>query len=751
MEAFEEEIVSMKDVRAALMVLINAWYRKMKLPNLARTQVKPPVLTVHKVASLLNDMASLSYMRPVIDQKSGKTVYQETEPMDDKSGKLERFNKIHERINDIECLKDIALKLNKAMLTDNTHSNFLEKMHGSLLAAIVNDKNTTNNLTELHETNEPLKQGQTCWFTLDSVVNSLKMRGKSLDELNGHLCTYTLYHNNDVKGGRTGKVIVCAQSAVGIDHIPERVAKMINESLRKYYHADGDYAMPVDLDQVQYNLDGGVDVNTGIRKLIRRTGIKGTGMKKGVVIADTPLVKDRGSDTLIEPRKAVSDMFMRGELDITRFSALVNKAISQQVKPLEDKDDENSSENKQTADITKGHEELQNMGSDEARQHLFNTLKAHMGNIPSYIKLLNAVASSMTVDQDSLDTAWKVVDGYENPAMTDDDYVNLANTVSSVSKYIIESTKGAFSKEHAPFAVEKLFDNENVVFASNVYPSKSGSTLEHAISLDEYLSVMSQIFNITLSDNTDNALQRLLKSAKNACSNIASFVTGVYALLEPALQDYGNVDSSTLSARKESNALAKQFSATEIDVAKMDKYIGFDSIKTIQDLTGKTVNSILPLSQYLNNVDMCINELAQSSDSNVDLALEKYTPEKLLDVNDALNTLINGNSKKGMSLDKAKQLLVNMLRTVTVTTAEPKAHTQAQQTTPVQPENTNETEQAPTKANPVTTEPSTDKTQQPDAPKTDEPPNQTVSSTMTPSDDIKPARRRSGRFNMDKV
>ena len=522
-----DEIVTMRDVRAALMVLINAWYRKMKLPEMVRKNAKPPVLSINEVSNLLSDMTSLSYMKPVADKSTGKIVYQETEPMEDGSGKLARYKKIHERLNDTTFLRDTAIKLNKAMFSDETHDNFLNKMHGSLIAAMLRSKNTDDHKMELHTTNEPLSQGQTCWFTLDSVISSMKMRHIPLDKLVGHLCTYQLYHKSDIKGGLTGKVIVCAQSAAGIDHIPERVAVMINKALRNRYGVQFDYAIPKDLSEVEYNLDGGVNVETKVRNIIRKKGLKNTGMNKGVEIADGPLIKYHND--LIEPRKAVSDLFMSGELDITCIKAMVYKSGGTQTKQQEDVDDEHSYANHQEADITRGHSELQYMGTDEVRQQMLNTLKIHMDNMQSYVNLLNAVASRMDVDPDNPDTAWKVVDGYENPSMTDDMYVNLANTVTRVSKYIIDSTTGAFSKEYAPFAVAKLFDNENVTFASNVYPDKSGSTADHNIRLDAYQAVMSQIFDSMLSENNDNAFRRLVTSAKAACSNIVSFVIGTDA------------------------------------------------------------------------------------------------------------------------------------------------------------------------------------------------------------------------------
>ena len=722
---------SLEHVRAVLMVLVNAWNKKMQLPELARGMAKPPVITAEVASQLAGDMATLTYMRPITDEKTGAITYAEVAPSDDDKDKKYQYDTIHERMDDPAFTKNLASVLNRAMIDEKVRDNFVGSMHGSLLAMLKNDQTkstkSNTNVGILSTNTGALHDGERCWFTLAAVTDKLAMKGQKLDALEGHLCTYQLFSRKDVYGGITGKVIVCSQEAAGVKDIPARVAEMINSALREKYNVDHDIAHVVNLSDVTFNVEAGTDPNTGRRKIVKHTGMTVRGMSVGVEIDCSERIQV-GKD-LLDPREVVSKLFKDDELPITRFSKLMFKSEGPADTGAEDPDTEAENENRVLGELTAGHERGQDLVSNEHRIAQVKLLGAHLIKLPNYIATLNSVAKLLDAESASKDTAWKVVP-YNQPDTSDDIYKTLASAVSSVSDYIINATSGVFSEENAPFAIDKLFAHENVRFASNVVPKKD----KGSISLDNYVSVMKQIITKCIKDAPSASYKTLISSAGTACNNLVSFETGVYELLSPGLHDYNEVDVKEVSEKRESSKLADQYRNAKIDVRTMDKYIGVDLSGLYADM-GSPLPKTMSLDDYLGRAYGYFDQTGDTEDALVD------TPKSLDAINDALKTLIGVSA--GNESSNATGVLNSVLKAVS-----PKAETPKPVETQVPPAQ-NEPKPKPTETPTPTPKPD----EEPKPTKPEQPqPQSTSTTTAEPPKEEKPAARvRKRTISFDEV
>lgn len=678
-------------VRKTLAVLLNAWNKKMQLPELIRGDAKPPVLTAETVSGWLHSLMGLRYMK-VVDVRGGQKIYNEVPPDASDPAKLYRYQELTKRIGNSTYMENLARRLNKALVDRSVLENVLNTEYCSLLAMVLADKSVKNDTGDIKANSGRMFDGKEYWFTLNSVANKVG----DLNKLKGHLCTYMMYDSHDVSGGRSGKVIICPTEAGGIKNIPQRVALMINQKLREKYNIDRDIAVVKPLAEITYNSNAG-DANNP--RVVTITGIKNTGMNYGVDIDCSERIEVAGA--FIDPRKAVSELFKADELPITLTDVESHSTQSTDERQHSlNTDVDNSMANKVDANLNRGQQMLKDQMDDSSDKKVLSLLETRKSKLKNSVAILNRLADALKGDGSKPNTAWKHAE-FKTPEKTADQYLNLANYVTSVSDYIIESTDGMFSKENAPFAYEVLFANRNVKFATNTVPQGK----EH-ITLDRYANAMIRILDVIESNLSEPAYKILITNARSALSNLKLYEEGVYQLLAPALKTYVNADVEKVEEKRKASDLAEKYQNAKINVEMMDRYTGFD----LAEKYGGMVKASMTLGEYLDNASAWVEKAAESDEfGNNDT--DSLIPEKLSIINTALTALLNGDIKSSAAavgvLDKAIQASTTQSEKPT----EPKRveETPAKEDEPVQPakEPTRSTEKPTQEAPAKTVKPET--------------------------------------------
>lgn len=636
-------------VRKTLAVLLNAWNKKMQKPELIRGDAKPPVLNADTVSGWVHSLMGLRYMR-VTDVKNGQKIYQEVPPDSSDPAKLFRYQELTKRIGNPAYMESLATRLNQALVDPSVLNNVLNTEFCSLLAMVMSNKLIKNDTGDIKASNGRVYDGKEYWFTLTAVANKVG----DLNKLKGHLCTYMTYDSHDVSGGRSGKVIVCPTEAGGIKNIPQRIAIMINQTLRDKYNLDRDIAVVKPLSEITYNDNAGDEKNPRVKTI---TGIKNTGMTYGVDIDCSERIEVGGA--FIDPRKAVSELFKSGELPITmtEFESNSTQSTEDRQHSMEDKI-ENSLANKADANLNRGHEMLKDQMDDSATKKAIGLIETRKSKLKTSVAILNQLANALNGDGSKPNTAWKYAE-FKTPEKTDDQYLNFANYVTSVSDYIIESTDGMLSKEYAPFAYEVLFANHNVKFATNTIPRGK----EH-ITLDRYANAMTRILVAINANLTDSSYKLMITNARSALSNLKLYEESVYQLLAPALKTYVNADVEKVEEKRKASDLAEKYQSAKINVALMDRYTGFD----LAEKYGGMIKGSMTLGEYLDKVSAWVEKAASSKTFGNDDDAASMIPEKLSVINTALTSLLNGDIKSAAA---AVGVLDKVIHAATATEAKP--------------------------------------------------------------------------------
>lgn len=625
-------------VRKTLAVLLNAWNKKMQKPELIRGNAKPPVLNAETVSGWVHSLMGLRYMK-VTDVRNGQKIYQEVPPDSSDPAKLFRYQELTKRIANSTYMESLTKRLNKALVDPSVLNNVLNTEYCSLLAMVLADKSVKPDTGDIKSHNGRMFDGKEYWFTLNSVANKVG----DLNKLKGHLCTYMMYDGRDVSGGRSGKVIICPTEAGGIKNIPQRIAMMINQKLHENYNIDHDIAVVKPLSDITYKVNAGDEKNP---RVITITGIKNTGMNYGVDIDCSERIEVDGA--FIDPRKAVSELFKSGELPITLTEVETHSTQSTEERQHSlNTDVENSLANKVDATLNRGHDLLKDEIDNSGIKKVLALLETRKSKLKSSVAILNQLADALNGDSSKPNTAWKHAE-FKTPEKNSDQYLNLANYVTSVSDYIIESTDGMFTKENAPFAYEVLFSNRNVKFATNTVPHGK----EH-ITLDRYANTMIRILDAIDANLTDASYKLLVANARSALSNLKLYEESVYQLLAPTIKTYVNTDVETVSEKRKASELAEKYQNTKINVAMMDRYTGFD----LDEKYGGMVKGTMTLGEYLDNASAWVEKTAASKTFGNDEDASNIIPEKLSVINTALTSLLNGDIKSAAAavgvLDKA--------------------------------------------------------------------------------------------------
>lgn len=625
-------------IRKTLAVLLTAWNRKMQMPELIRGNVKPPVLNAETVTGWMQSLMGLRYMK-LVDKVNGQNIYQEVAPDASDPAKLYRYQELTKRIGNPKYMENLAVRLNSAMTNTNVLENLLNKQFCSLFSMVLSDKSIKNDVSDVKTNTGRVFDGQQCWFTLDAVANKVD----DLNKLKGHLCTYTLYDSRDVAGGRTGKVIVCPLEAGGIKNIPQRLAMMINQKLREKYNVDRDIAVVKPLSEITYKIKAGDEKNP---RVLTINGVKGTGMTYGIDIDCSERIEVSGA--FVDPRKAVSELFKSDELPITMTSVETHSTQSTEERRHDmDTDAENALANQVDANILRGHKMLSDQMDNSGNKQIIALIETRKSKLKTSVGVLNMLASALNGDGSRPDTAWKHAE-FKTPEKSDDQYINFANYATSVSDYIIESTKGMFGKENAPFAFDVIFANRNVRFASNTIPKRN-----ERITLDRYANTMNRILDAINANVSDSSHKLLVKNAKAAVSNLKLYEESVYQLLSPAIKTYVGADLEKVEEKRKASDIASTYQNAKINVDLMDKYTGFNLAKKYNGM----VKGVMTLGEYLDNASAWVEKASESSVFGSD-DVDNLMSEPLVKINTALRTLINGGENETSAaavgvLDKA--------------------------------------------------------------------------------------------------
>ena len=614
-------------VRKALAVLLHAWYKKMQRPELIRGNAKPPVLNAEVVTEWMELLRGLKYSHWV--NEGGKNRYKEVPPDDPNA--LKEYEELESRIADHSRMAWLANRLNQAIVKPEVIKNLLEKQHTSLLSMVLSDQSSSSNAQPSHTIKTytgSLLDGKTYWFTLNSVYN--KLGGKNLDKLAGHLCSYTMYDPHDVYGGKSGKVIVCPTEAAGIQNIPARVANAINSKLREKYNVDRDYATVKELSQISYNNKAG---DSSEARTVVVTGIKHTGMTYGVDIDCSERIDVGGA--LIDPRKAVSELFKNDELPFTFTEPEVHSQTEIETDADDDVDYHGDKSNKVIAQVAASHETMIDQRDSSVLDAQLSVLENRRVKVAKCVEVLNSLAKVQLQNGGSI---WNAAE-FKVPPKSKDVYVNHANYVTSVSDYILESTSGVFSNEDAPFAFEAIYSHHNVKFATNTVPNKNNGH-DH-ITLDRYAHTMHSILDSINARLTDDTLKSIIKSAKLAVGILKLYEEGVYDLLSGVLEQYSEKsDVSKLDKKRQAVELAEKYQNTPINVKLMDRAVGFDLSEKYQGM----LKSTMTLGDYLDKASRWLEKVSEQGnfgvDENADVA---NGSEKLVTVNSSIKVLLNGN------------------------------------------------------------------------------------------------------------
>ncbi len=613
----EETYHSFREVvNKALGVFLTAWYIKMSQAPMLRGNAKAPVLDSGDVNAWLHNLQP--------DNRPG-----ETNPHGQR-----RYDEIERRIGNKKAGEDIAKRLNDAMRSGRVLDNLRGSMHWSIIGMLLNNKaladnsgQTTDQTKNWHTSDNRMYDGQTYWFTVKSIADKYK---NDYNKLHGGLCTYMLYDPRDVSGGRTGKVIVCPTRAGYVEGVSQRLADIINRKLMEFYHTDKPYAVVKPLDQIEYNISTG---EGNPPKVVR--GVKGTGMNIGIDIDCSEKIDVDGA--LVDPRVAVSRLFKDGLLPIQTFSVETTSLKSSEDRlTSQDTDDDKSLATKVDASIAAGHEAMGDIIDHSDEKAKVAALVQRMGEMPKRIALLNGISDNY-LDGSELDTSWAAAP-FKLPPMSNDAYLNLVNTVTALSDYIISSTADRFSDGYKPVAYDGIFMNRNIRFATNEIPR-----VNESITLEKYAETMNAIL-----DGCENAASqpealRLIKSARMTVGAIKLFEENVFKLISGNFKPYTkDLDVKEIESKRKATELADKYQNAMVSVKKMDALAGFPLAKAL----GGMVKPTMTLDSYLNNA-MGLMQKSADQQRDSELAMNKLSEKfvKLVEINTALNSLLNGNSK----------------------------------------------------------------------------------------------------------
>ncbi len=643
-------------VRMALITLVTAWQRKHK-------SIRRPTITGDNIADWWSLLLNVVY-------RNGDSLLPED--------KQQEYNRLMSASDDENAMKQIANRVTMAMTDPNSFANFVEKMHGSIIAMYKHDKGArdVSKDTRIYDVgSRSYSKGEIVWFTTPEVFQMVKMhlesklhRKPSNSEVvsklgeRGQLCTYMLYDPEDNRNGRTGRFILCPSRIDGYKFdIPASIAKTINDAVGE------NVASVVDPKTATYTRK--VTNERGVVSYPTRVLGKSTqGMSGCVEITSDFFIKKSTPHGIVdaEPREIVSELITRNsDLFVLVQMSKGGVASSDISADTGDADDDAVANNRAEGNIATSHQRLgEQMDNSLLNKTLSAVVDKHNG-LPKRIAILNTLAKevgfqSRAEHSKSLDDGW-CVSKFEPPQIQsgDDDLDKIAKMVTSVSNYLVGTAVTAsgntiMSDAIAPKLYRALYGKANKVsFATNKMPK----TTKDRISLEGYTNTMKAVIDSVIANNELNrSLAGLLKDGKTAFNDLRNYVESAYAAMSMfSLKPYGAVDIGQAEREQSAMNTAKSFDQVMIDPAKFSKYTGmtcgyskptplgevlnFVSLMAEEDDEdspfGNADSDILHKNPIINKVLVALNHVMtnKGTDSDGKVLKEfvdntKYTPEQ---------------------------------------------------------------------------------------------------------------------------
>lgn len=531
-------------LRQVLMAFVSFWYEKNKDMSITSRHVDTPVITNEQVKTWLASLAN------VFETELDNAVTETSTTI--------AYRKFLEKYTDPKSVENVANRINDAMRKSKSYDNFINSMHGSIRAIVINDKSVTPNDKMVHIGSGHVKPGAKLWFVPSAVFENKKRSMKTnndnavINALQNELCIYEMYSPQDCAGGKTGKVIQCPKSSGGFKNIAEILAKMINEKLNSLYDCPNPMvAVPRLLSQIKYK-NKFKDLKTGKEFFKDVTGINSSYTDGVDIDCSEPLRTKSGEP--IDPRLAVTRLFNERQIDYVASDAEKISETVNNAKTSEDTDEEASFKNKEEGDVAGGHDTMvanyANSGIDEDLVSLESRCKDASG----WIQKLQTAA--VTFDLWPAGMYDKL-----NISSDADIYEKILKTAEWLSKYII-SAGNPLPPKYKPFGVNVILGKDRFVLATNVMPSTDSND---SLSLHAYAQFIKNGIAEGLNDAEQKGVLRGSKeskamiSAKKALEDMVSFIENAYKKTKVELYDANKTDD-----KRKNNVIGVEKSGEEL-------------------------------------------------------------------------------------------------------------------------------------------------------------------------------------------
>ena len=533
-------------LRQVLMAFVSFWYEKNKDMSITSRHVDTPVITNEQVKSWLASLAN------VFETELDNAVTESSTTI--------AYRTFLEKYTDPKSVENVANRINDAMRKPKSYDNFINSMHGSIRAIVINDTSVKTNDKVVHIGSGHVKPGAKLWFVPSSVFVNKKRSMKTnndnavINALQNELCIYEMYSPQDCAGGKSGKVIQCPKSSGGFKDIAEILAKTINDKLNSLYDCPNPIvAVPRLLSQIKYK-NKFKDSKTGKEFFKDVTGINSS-YTDGVDIDCSEPLRTKSGGEPIDPRLAVTRLFNERQIDYVASDAEKISETVNNARTSDDTDEEASLQNKEEGNVAGGHETMvanyANSGIDEDLVSLESRCKDASG----WIQKLQTAAVTYELWPAGMYDKLKI-------SSDADVYEKILKTAEWLSKYII-STGNPLPTKYKPFGVNVILGKDRFVLATNVMPSTDS---DDSLSLHAYAQFIKNGIAEGLDDAERKGVLRgsketkEMKSAKKALEDMVSFIEKAYKNTKVELYDA----NKTADDKRKNNVIGVEKSGDEL-------------------------------------------------------------------------------------------------------------------------------------------------------------------------------------------
>ena len=533
-------------LRQVLMAFVSFWYEKNKDMSITSRHVDTPVITNEQVKSWLASLAN------VFETELDNAVTESSTTI--------AYRTFLEKYTDPKSVENVANRINDAMRKPKSYDNFINSMHGSIRAIVINDTSVKTNDKVVHIGSGHVKPGAKLWFVPSSVFVNKKRSMKTnndnavINALQNELCIYEMYSPQDCAGGKSGKVIQCPKSSGGFKDITEILAKTINDKLNSLYDCPNPIvAVPRLLSQIKYK-NKFKDSKTGKEFFKDVTGINSS-YTDGVDIDCSEPLRTKSGGEPIDPRLAVTRLFNERQIDYVASDAEKISETVNNARTSDDTDEEASLQNKEEGNVAGGHETMvanyANSGIDEDLVSLESRCKDASG----WIQKLQTAAVTYELWPAGMYDKLKI-------SSDADVYEKILKTAEWLSKYII-STGNPLPTKYKPFGVNVILGKDRFVLATNVMPSTDS---DDSLSLHAYAQFIKNGIAEGLDDAERKGVLRgsketkEMKSAKKALEDMVSFIEKAYKNTKVELYDA----NKTADDKRKNNVMGVEKSGDEL-------------------------------------------------------------------------------------------------------------------------------------------------------------------------------------------